>query len=124
MGVVGEFNQNLKELEKITNSSIYSRGNSILIKSTPEKNEILPDRCIWTHVVPIVHEKFDLEKEFSPIVVQEYKTFLQKIILPFLSLEHMSFFQYGLPKKMSLLKKNLFLLFLENLSSCKLYVIS
>jgi len=41
MGVVGEFNQNLKELEKITESSIYSRGNSILIKSTPEKNEIL-----------------------------------------------------------------------------------
>ena len=41
MGVVGEFNQNLKELEKITNSSIYSRGNSILIKSTSEKNEIL-----------------------------------------------------------------------------------
>ncbi|MDC3070102.1 PhoH family protein, partial [bacterium] len=41
MGVVGEFNQNLRELEKITESSIYSRGNSILIKSTPEKNEIL-----------------------------------------------------------------------------------
>ena len=33
MGVVGEFNNNLKELEKITNTSIYSRGNSILIKS-------------------------------------------------------------------------------------------
>jgi len=41
MGVVGEFNKNLKELEKITGSSIYSRGNSILIKSNPEKNEIL-----------------------------------------------------------------------------------
>ena len=27
MGVVGEFNNNLKELEKITNTSIYSRGN-------------------------------------------------------------------------------------------------
>ena len=40
MGVVGEFNENLKELEKITNSSLYSRGNSIIIKSTPEKNEI------------------------------------------------------------------------------------
>merc|ERR1712078_586702 len=39
MGVVGEFNKNLKELEKITGSSLYSRGNSILIKSTPEKNE-------------------------------------------------------------------------------------
>ena len=41
MGVVGEFNKNLKELEKITLSNIYSRGNSILIKSTPEKNEVL-----------------------------------------------------------------------------------
>jgi len=40
MGIVGEFNENLKELEKITNSSLYSRGNSILIKSSPEKNEI------------------------------------------------------------------------------------
>ena len=41
MGVVGEFNQNLKELEKITNTDLYSRGNSILIKSTPEKNKIV-----------------------------------------------------------------------------------
>ena len=43
MGVVGEFNKNLKELEKITNTSLYSRGNSILIKSSPEKNEITKD---------------------------------------------------------------------------------
>ena len=41
MGVVGEFNKNLKELEKITNSNLYSRGNSILIKSDPQNNEIL-----------------------------------------------------------------------------------
>ena len=41
MGVVGEFNQNLKELEKLTQSSLYSRGNSILIKSNPQKNEIV-----------------------------------------------------------------------------------
>ena len=41
MGVVGEFNQNLKELEKLTGASIYSRGNSILIKSSSEKNEII-----------------------------------------------------------------------------------
>ena len=40
MGVVGEFNENLKELEKITKTSLYSRGNSILIKSTTENNEI------------------------------------------------------------------------------------
>jgi phosphate starvation-inducible PhoH-like protein len=41
MGVVGEFNKNLKELEKITESNLYSRGNSILIKSSPDKNEIV-----------------------------------------------------------------------------------
>ena len=41
IGVVGEFNKNLKELEKITGASLYSRGNSILIKSTSEKNEIV-----------------------------------------------------------------------------------
>tara|TARA_B110001450_G_scaffold223831_1_gene221157 strand:+ start:1081 stop:1980 length:900 start_codon:yes stop_codon:yes gene_type:complete len=41
MGVVGEFNKNLKELEKITGSNLYSRGNSILIKSSPDKNEIV-----------------------------------------------------------------------------------
>ena len=41
IGVVGEFNKNLKELEKITKTSLYSRGNSILIKSNPEKNEIV-----------------------------------------------------------------------------------
>ena len=41
IGVVGEFNKNLKELEKITETSLYSRGNSILIKSNPEKNEIV-----------------------------------------------------------------------------------
>ena len=44
MGVVGEFNKNLQELEKITNCSLYSRGNSILIKSTPEKNEKIKKR--------------------------------------------------------------------------------
>ena len=41
MGVVGEFNKNLKELEKLTGANIYSRGNSILIKSSSEKNEIV-----------------------------------------------------------------------------------
>ena len=41
MGVAGEFNKNLKELESITKSSIYSRGNSILIKSDIKKNELV-----------------------------------------------------------------------------------
>ena len=41
MGVVGEFNKNLKELEKITHSNLYSRGNSIVIKSNAKNNEVL-----------------------------------------------------------------------------------
>ena len=41
MGVVGEFNKNLKELEKITKSNLFSRGNSIVIKSSLDKNEIV-----------------------------------------------------------------------------------
>ena len=41
MGVLGEFNSNLKELEKLTNTNIYFRGNSILIKSDIGKNEIV-----------------------------------------------------------------------------------
>ena len=43
IGVVGEFNKNLKELERITESNLYSRGNSIMIKSSPEKNELIKD---------------------------------------------------------------------------------
>ncbi len=43
MGIVGEFNKNLKELEKISGVSLFSRGNSILIKSSIEKNEIIKD---------------------------------------------------------------------------------
>ena len=43
MGVVGEFNKNLKELERITESNLYSRGNSIMIKSSSDKNEIVKD---------------------------------------------------------------------------------
>ena len=47
MGVVGEFNKNLKKLEKITGASLYSRGNSILIKSTNEKNEIIKNAILF-----------------------------------------------------------------------------
>ena len=41
LGVAGEFNNNLRELEKISNTSLYSRGNSILVKSDPEKNNLI-----------------------------------------------------------------------------------
>ena len=41
MRVEGELNEDLQELEKITKCSLYSRGNSILIKSEPQTNEIV-----------------------------------------------------------------------------------
>ena len=47
MGVVGEFNNNLKDLEKITDTSIYSRGNSILVKSTTKKNELVKNAIVF-----------------------------------------------------------------------------
>jgi len=47
LGVAGEFNNNLKELENITETSIYSRGNSILIKSEPKKNELIKNAVIF-----------------------------------------------------------------------------
>ena len=41
LGVVGEFNNNIKELERITNTKIYSRGNSILVKNNSKNNELI-----------------------------------------------------------------------------------
>ena len=43
MEVVGSFNSNLKELEKITGSKIYFRGNSIAIKGDKNANEKVKD---------------------------------------------------------------------------------
>ena len=39
MEIVGSFDNNLKELEKISGSKIYFRGNSIAIKGDKDKNE-------------------------------------------------------------------------------------
>ena len=41
LGVVGEFNNNIKQLEEITHTNIYTRGNSILVKSNAKKNELV-----------------------------------------------------------------------------------
>ena len=47
MGVVGEFNENLKELEKITGTNLYFRGNSIIIKSDQKNNEIIKNAIVF-----------------------------------------------------------------------------
>ena len=40
-GVVGEFDSNLKELEKLSGSNIYFRGNSIVVKGDQKSNELI-----------------------------------------------------------------------------------
>jgi len=43
MGIAGSFDNNLKELEKISGSKIYFRGNSIAIKGNKQANEKVKD---------------------------------------------------------------------------------
>ena len=77
LGVLGEFNNNLKELEKITNTSIYSRGNSILLKNTPEKNEIIKN-AIQFLVDQFLNngtlEKKDIESSLNKFMIDEKVT--------------------------------------------------
>ena len=58
MTVVGEFNQNLKELEKLTNTNIFFRGNSITckgkeanLKDFSEAIKFLIDKYILTNLI-------------------------------------------------------------------------
>ena len=46
MEVVGSLDSNLKELEKISGSKIYSRGNSIVIKGKKDGNEKVKDTSL------------------------------------------------------------------------------
>ncbi len=77
LGVLGEFNNNLKELEKITNTSIYSRGNSILLKNTPQKNEIIKN-AIQFLVDQFLNngtlEKKDIESSVNKFMIDEKVT--------------------------------------------------
>jgi len=77
LGVLGEFNNNLKELEKITNSSIYSRGNSILLKNTPEKNEIIKNAIqflVDQFLSNGTLEKKDIESSVNKFMIDEKVT--------------------------------------------------
>ena len=74
LGVVGEFNNNLKELEKLTNTNIYSRGNSILIKSTPKNNEIVKNAIKFLNDRFIINgsiEKKDIISSINNFMINE-----------------------------------------------------
>ena len=74
MGVVGEFNNNLKELEKITETKIYSRGNSILVKSSSTKNELVKNAIIFLTDQLILNgsiEKKDIVSSINKFMINE-----------------------------------------------------
>ena len=83
MGVVGEFNENLKELEKITKTSLYFRGNSILIKSSPDKNEIIKNAIQFLSEQFINNgtiEKKDIFSSINKFMIKEKaKSFNQNV---------------------------------------------
>jgi phosphate starvation-inducible PhoH-like protein len=83
LGVVGEFNNNLKELEKITNTSIYSRGNSILVKSDPEKNNLVKNAVQFLTDQFITNgniEKKDIISSVNKFMIEENKNNTNKNI--------------------------------------------
>ncbi len=74
LGVVGEFNNNIKELEEITNTNIYTRGNSILIKSSPKKNELVKNAIKFLSEQFIINgtiEKKDIISSVNKFMINE-----------------------------------------------------
>ena len=74
LGVVGEFNNNIKELEKITKTNIYSRGNSILVKSSAKNNEIVKNAIKFLSEQFIINgtiEKKDIISSVNKFMINE-----------------------------------------------------
>ena len=74
LGVVGEFNNNIKELEKVTKTNIYSRGNSILVKSSAKNNEIVKNAIKFLSEQFIINgtiEKKDIISSVNKFMIDE-----------------------------------------------------
>ena len=82
MGVLGEFNKNLKELENITGSSIYFRGNSIIAKSDNNKNEIIKNAIQFLSDQFLINgsiEKKDIISSVNKFMIDENNEVNEKI---------------------------------------------
>tara|TARA_Y100000590_G_scaffold401181_1_gene485861 strand:- start:1284 stop:2291 length:1008 start_codon:yes stop_codon:yes gene_type:complete len=74
LGVLGEFNNNIRELEKITSTNIYTRGNSILIKSDAKKNELIKNAIRFLADQFIINgsiEKKDIVSSLNKFMINE-----------------------------------------------------
>ncbi len=74
LGVVGEFNNNIKQLEEITNTNIHTRGNSILVKSNSKKNELVKNAIKFLSEQFIINgtiEKKDIISSVNKFMIDE-----------------------------------------------------
>ncbi len=81
-GVVGEFNNNIKELEKISNINIYTRGNSISVKGNQEKITLIKNAIKFLTEQFINNgsiEKKDILSSVNKFMISENKTINEKI---------------------------------------------
>ena len=82
LGVVGEFNNNIKQLEEITNTNIYTRGNSILVKSSQKKNELVKNAIKFLSDQFIINgtiEKKDVISSVNKFMIDEKNSYNKNI---------------------------------------------
>ena len=82
MGVLGEFNKNLKELENITGSTIHFRGNSITTKNDSKKNEIIKNAIQFLCDQFLINgslEKKDIVSSVNKFMIKESNEINEKI---------------------------------------------
>ena len=82
LGVVGEFNNNIKQLEEITGTNIYTRGNSILVKSNSKKNELVKNAIKFLSEQFIENgtiEKKDIISSVNEFMIDEKINFSKNI---------------------------------------------
>ena len=82
LGVVGEFNNNIKQLEEITKTNIYTRGNSILVKSSVKKNELVKNAIRFLSEQFIINgtiEKKDIISSINKFMIDEKNNSIKNI---------------------------------------------
>ena len=82
LGVVGEFNNNIKQLENITGTNIYTRGNSILVKSSQKKNELIKNAIKFLCEQFIINgtiEKKDVISSINKFMIDEKNNYNKNI---------------------------------------------
>ena len=81
-GVVGEFNNNIKELENLTNTNIYTRGNSISVKGNAKRNELIKNALTFLSEQFLINgsiEKKDVHSSINKFMIEQNQFNTNKI---------------------------------------------